>query len=95
MKFQVGKERRALRASRNTSLYLTEKEYSFVTSIAEHSVSHGDPGISRGSILRTLIRLVQHLEVDMSGVKTEDQLLQRLEDAVKKSRLSSKVTVQP
>lgn len=84
-----------MRASRNTSLYLTEKEYSFITSIAEHSASNEDPGISRGAILRTLIRLVQHLDVDMSGVKTEDQLLQRLEDAVKKSRLPSKVSVQP
>lgn len=95
MKFQVGKERRALRASRNTSLYLTEKEYSFVTNIAEHSTSDRNPGISKGAILRTLIRLVEHLDVDVSGVKTEDQLLQRLEDAVKKSRLPSKVSVQP
>ncbi len=95
MKFQVGKERRALRASRNTSLYLTEKEYSFVTSIAEHSASDRAPGISKGAILRALIRLVQHLDVDMSGVRTEDQLLQRLEDAAKKSRLPSKVSVQP
>ena len=95
MKFQVGKERRALRASRNTSLYLTEKEYSFVVNIVEHSASDGDTGISKGAILRTLIRLVQHLDVDMSGVKTEDQLLQRLEEAAKKSRLPSKVSVQP
>lgn len=84
-----------MRASRNTSLYLTRKEYSFVTSIAEHSASDRDPGISKSAILRTLIRLVQHLDVDMSGVKTEDQLLQRLEDALKKSRLPSKVSVQP
>lgn len=84
-----------MRASRNTSLYLTEKEYSFVTSIAEHSASDRAPGISKGAILRALIRLVQHLDVDMSGVRTEDQLLQRLEDAVKKSRLPSKVSVQP
>lgn len=84
-----------MRASRNTSLYLTEKEYSFVTSIAEHSARDRNPGISKGAILRTLIRLVQHLDVDMSGVKTEDQLLRRLEDAVKKSRLPSKVSVRP
>ncbi len=84
-----------MRASRNTSLYLTEKEYSLVASIAEHSVSDGNPGISKGAILRTLIRLIQHLDVDVSGVKTEDQLLQRLEEAAKKSRLPSKVSVRP
>jgi hypothetical protein len=33
-------------------------------------------------ILQTLLRLLQRLEVDMTGVKTEDELLQRLEDAV-------------
>jgi hypothetical protein len=33
-------------------------------------------------ILQTLLRLLQRLEVDMTGVKTEDELLKRLEDAV-------------
>jgi hypothetical protein len=77
-----------LRASRNTSLYLTEKEYSFILNIAEQSAVNGRSGVSKGAILRTLLRLLQHLEVDMSGVKTEDQLLQRLESAVEKSRAS-------
>jgi hypothetical protein len=77
-----------LRASRNTSLYLTKKEYSFILNIAEQSAVDGSPGVSKGAILRTLVQLLRHLEVDMSGVKTEDQLLQRLEDAVEKSRES-------
>ena len=41
--------------------------------------------ISRGAILRALIRLLQQLEVDVSGVKTEDQLLQRMQNAVKRT----------
>ncbi len=94
MKFQVGKERRTLRASRNTSAYLTEEEYSFITSLVKHSMGDESPKISKGAVLRTLIRLLQHLQVDMSGVKNEDQLLQRLEDAIEKSLKSLAVGVQ-
>jgi len=72
-----------LRTSRNVSMYLTEEQYSFLLNIAAECANEGGSGLSTQAILRTLIRLLQHLEVDVSGIRTEDELLQRLEDAAK------------
>lgn len=35
-------------------------------------------------IMRALVRLLMELELDPSGVKTEDELLERIKEAVKK-----------
>ena len=71
-----------MKANINTSLNFREHEYSFILKLAEQCASNGGFQISRSEILRVLIRLLQHLKVDISGVKTEDQLLQRLQGAV-------------
>lgn len=71
-----------MRDSRNIPLHLTEKEYTFILNMAEQSESSDSSGISKGAILRAMIRLLQQLEVDVSGVKTEDQLLKRLQNAL-------------
>ena len=72
-----------MRVCHNTSFRLTEEEHSFITNMAEQCSDGAGPEESRGKILRTLIRLFGHLDVDLSGVRTEDQLLQRLQDAVR------------
>ncbi len=72
-----------MRTSRNVCMYLTEEQCSFLLNIAGECANEGVPGLSTQGILRTLIRLLQHLEVDVSGVRTEDELLQRLEDAAR------------
>ena len=72
-----------MRDSHNISLHFTENEHSFILSMARQCAVNGSSVISKGAILRTLIRMLQRLEVDVSGVRTEDQLLQCLQDAIK------------
>jgi len=72
-----------LRDIRNISLHFTENEHSFILSMARQCAVNSSFVISKGAILRTLIRMLQRLEVDVSGVRTEDQLLQCLQDAIK------------
>ncbi len=71
-----------MRASLNTYLELREQEYSFILNIIKQCGSKGGSQMSCEAILRALIRLLQHLNVDVSEVKTEDQLLQRLQEAI-------------
>ena len=72
-----------MRTSRNVCMYFTEEQCSFLLNIVGKCANEGVLGLSTQGILRTLIRLLQHLEVDVSGVRTEDELLQRLEDAAR------------
>jgi hypothetical protein len=48
----------------------------------KQSVCDGGSGISKSAILRALIRLLQQLDVDVAGVCTEDQLLERLKNSI-------------
>lgn len=68
--------------NRHISLHFTEKQDFFVLNMMERSMLKGAPGISKAAILRTLIRLLQQLDVDVSGVDTEDQLLERLKSSI-------------
>lgn len=72
-----------MRASLNTSLKLKEQEYSFILDIIKKCESSGGGGLSKTAIFRALVRLLQQLDVDLSGVENEDQLIQRLQDAIK------------
>ena len=74
--------------SRHISLRFTEKQDFFVLNMIEQSTCNGSSGISKAAILRTLIRLLQHLDVDVSGVDTEDQLLARLQNSMKNATIS-------
>lgn len=78
-----------MRASLNTFLELREQEYSFILNIVKQCEGKGDSQMSSEAILRALIRLLQHLNVDVSGVKTEDQLLQCLQKAIEARNLTS------
>ena len=68
--------------SRNISLYFTEKEYSFLVDMINRSATSSSSGISKGGILRALVRMLQQLDVNLAGVKTEDELLKRLKDSL-------------
>jgi hypothetical protein len=83
-----------LKNGQDVRLYFTEEQYSYLLNIAEQCASEGNSGLSKEMILLTLLRLLQRLEVDMTGVKTEDELLKRLEDAVEAEILTdiSKMT---
>jgi len=71
-----------LRAGCKTTLSLRKKEHSFILDIAKQCEGNGGSQISKEAVLRALIKVLQHLDVNVSGVKTEEQLLQRIRDAV-------------
>jgi hypothetical protein len=77
-----------LRVLTSLSLYLTESEYSFISEILEKCARHNGTVISESAILISLIKLLQELDVDFSGVETEDQLLARLQNSLVKYRNS-------
>ncbi|MFC1717622.1 hypothetical protein ACFL6S_28430 [Candidatus Poribacteria bacterium] len=68
--------------SRNISLNLTKTEYSFIMTMADQCAGKGAPEVSADAILRAMVRLLQQLKVDVSEISTEDQLLERLQNAV-------------
>ena len=68
---------------KHISLSLTRDEYSFLRKIVERSSDGKDVKLSNAKVLRSLIRLLQSLKLETSQVKNEDQLLQRLEEAIK------------
>ena len=74
--------------NRDLCLYLTEEQYSFLQNIAEKCASEDGAGLPQAAILKTLVMLLQHMKVDVTGVRTEDELLQRLEEAVEAEILS-------
>ena len=74
--------------SHHISLHFTEKQDFFVMNIIKQSVCNGSSGISKSAILRALIRLLQQLDVDVTGVCTEDQLLERLKNSIQDPSIS-------
>ena len=68
---------------RNLHIDLTAEEYSFITNMVKQCNSNGRCHFSERGVLRTLIRLLEYLTIDPSNIETEDQLLQRLEDALR------------
>lgn len=67
----------------NIALHLTEKEHSFIQNISKQCRMDSIYDKPEDAILCTMIRLLQHLELDVSGIKTEDQLLDRLQGAIR------------
>lgn len=68
---------------RSISLSLTRDEYSFLKRIVDRSSDGTKAGLSNAKILRSLIKLLQRMKLEALDVKNEDQLLQRLEEAIK------------
>lgn len=71
-----------MRNDQNVCLYFTEEQFSFLMHIAEQCADGEDNSLTEEAVLRALVRLLQQMKVDMTGVKTEDEMLQRLEDAL-------------
>ena len=64
------------------SLDLRTAEYSFITNMANQCKSKEGTEVSPEGVMRAMVRLLQRLEVDVSGARTEDQLMDRLQNAV-------------
>ena len=71
-----------MKYSCHISLHFTEKQDLFILNMIKRSMSDNGSGISKAAILRTLIKLLQQLDVDVSGVNTENQLLERLQSSM-------------
>ncbi len=77
-----------MKYGRHISLHFTEKQDFFVSNMIEQSMRNGSSGMSKAAILRTMIKLLQQLDVDVVGVCTEDQLLERLQSSIQDSSIS-------
>lgn len=73
---------RPLKNDRDVCLYFTEEQFSFLIHIAEQCADGDDNSLTEEAVLRALVRLLQQVKVDMTAVKTGDEMLQRLEDAI-------------
>jgi GAF domain-containing protein len=73
---------RPLKNDQDVCLYFTEEQFSFLMHIAGQYADGDDNSLTEEAVLRALVRLLQQMKVDMTGVKTEDEMLQRLEDAI-------------
>ncbi len=71
-----------MRNDRDVCLYFTEEQFSFLIHIAEQCADGDDNSLTEEAVLRALVRLLQQVKVDMTAVKTGDEMLQRLEDAI-------------
>ncbi len=71
-----------MKYGRHISLHFTEKQDFFILKMVKRSMSDNGPGVSKAAILRTLIKLLQQLDVDVSGINTENQLLERLQSSM-------------
>jgi len=77
---------RPLKNDQDVCLYFTEEQFSFLMHIAEQCADGEDNSLTEEAVLRALVRLLQQMKVDVTGVKTEDEMLQRLEDALETER---------
>jgi hypothetical protein len=62
---------------------LTEEQFSFLEDFEKRCNGSGNTSISKGSILRCLLRLFEEVDVDVRGVETEDELFYRALDILK------------
>lgn len=68
--------------SHSISLSFRQDEYSFLLEMAEKTLNNNGEGISKTAILRSLIRFLQCLDMELSGVKTEEQLTRQLQKSL-------------
>jgi len=69
--------------NREVSVMLTQEQLAFLEDFQERCSKSTCPGISKESIVRCLLRLFENVEVDVQGIRTEDELLYRLLSALK------------
>jgi hypothetical protein len=70
--------------SREILIELTQEQFLFLEDFGKRcGSSAANQGISKASILRCLLKLFEEVDVDMQGVMTENDLLQRSLNALK------------
>ncbi|MBD3184243.1 hypothetical protein GF312_18305 [Candidatus Poribacteria bacterium] len=62
------------------SLFLTKEEHSFIKNLTYRCSCEGNSKISEETVFRVLVRLLQDLELDLSDIKTEEELLYCLKE---------------
>jgi len=75
---------------------LNKKQICFLDKISKGAKFTGGKKLSRAAIIRTLVNAAQKLDIDISGVKSEEQLRDRFLIAFKeyKKFLNMKSTIQ-
>ena len=57
-----------------------------LSALGHEAREKGGHKLAKTLILRALVRMLKKLEVDVTGVKTEDEFYERLLEAVKRNR---------
>ncbi|OGF48578.1 MAG: hypothetical protein A2231_11335 [Candidatus Firestonebacteria bacterium RIFOXYA2_FULL_40_8] len=65
------------------STFLTQDELEYLDKLSSKAKFTGGFKLSRAEILRSLVKAMKELKVDVSKVKSEDQLKERILKAVK------------
>lgn len=66
----------------SVSLALPDEHNRMLQKLGNHARATGGCNIPKTMIMRALVRLLVTLDVDPSGVKTEDELLERILESV-------------
>jgi len=64
--------------TKRISTFLTQKELDYLDKVSSKVRFSGGFKLSRAEILRALVKAMKEMEVDVSGVKTEKQLKDRI-----------------
>jgi len=74
--------------NKEISAELTQEQFSFLEDFEKRCKNHSDSSsISKTMLLRCLLRLFEEVNVDVRGVKTEEELLRRSLSALKHARI--------
>ena len=84
---QIGKELKGEEYIR-VNLTLPDELDRVLQKFGSDARATGGYKIPKTMIMRALVRLLETLEVDPSGVRTEEELLKRIQEAVEKQRLA-------
>jgi hypothetical protein len=69
-----------------TTLSLTKKQICFLESVSKDCKFSGGRKLSRTSIFRALLSTAGNLCIDVEGVKSEEELMERVLSAFKKKQ---------
>ncbi len=70
----------------NVKFTITPKQKDILDSICKSAKKDGGRKISRSEVICGAVRLMQELDVDFTGIRSEEELLSRLRDATERFR---------
>ena len=70
-------------ATRQTSVFLTEDQITWLDNAALQAKREGGKAIRKAVVLRTLVEIAMQTPLDLTGVQSEEEVRARMESALK------------